>query len=432
LYACNGVSCLPAPGECFLITITNFGDTVACMMPGTTVDVATNIEQVFLLGDDVDEKRDWRKEVPMDEVPESIREQALAMLSNHASMWDGRVGQIDYVSHRVKTTGGPIFQQPYRAGQFARTAEQTEVNRMLAEEIIEPTTSEWSSPVVLVPKRDGGMRLCVDYRKLNNPTERDVYPLSRLDERIDNLGDSVVISTLDANSGYWQVSMHPDDRDKTTFTFHVGTFHFKRIPFGLRSAPSTFQRAMDVILFGVRWKKCLCYLDDIIFFSSSIEIHVEDLHKVLSPLRDARVSLRLDKCHLFCRRVNYLERVIEPGKLSVQATKFDTILKAKLPHTKTELRAFLGICNVYRRFMPKFATISAPLTRHLRRDSPDSFNLEESPDAVAAFEQLRSMLTSRPVRHSRCQNKVLSISWIPMLRKVRYLLASSSVMNMVF
>jgi hypothetical protein len=147
-------------------------------------------------------------------------------------MWDGRLGQIDSVSHRVKTTGGPIFQQPYRAGPFARIAEQTEVNRMLAEDIIEPATSEWLSPVVLIPKRDGGMRFCVDYRKLNNLTERDVYPLSRLDECIDSIGDAVVFSTLNANSGYWQVSMHPDDRDKTTFTCHVGTFRFERMPFG--------------------------------------------------------------------------------------------------------------------------------------------------------------------------------------------------------
>jgi hypothetical protein len=172
------------------------------MQPGTTVGVVTNIEQVLLLDDDFDKKRDWRKEVPMNELPESIREQALATLSKHASMWDGRLGQIDYVSHRVKTTGGSILQQPYRAGHFARTAEQTEVNRMLAQDIIEPATFEWSSPVVLVPKRDGEMRFCVDYRKLNNLTERDLYPLPRLDECIDSLGNAVAFSTLDANSGY--------------------------------------------------------------------------------------------------------------------------------------------------------------------------------------------------------------------------------------
>jgi hypothetical protein len=121
---------------------------------------------------------------------------------------------------------------------------------------------------------------------------------------------------------------------------------------------------------------------------------VEDLDKLLSLLRDAGVPLRLDNCHFFRRRVNYLGLVIAPGKLSAQGTKVDTILKAKLPRTKTELRAFLGICNVYRRFVPRFATIAAPLTRHPRKDSPDSLNLEESPDAIAAFEEIREMLTS--------------------------------------
>jgi Reverse transcriptase (RNA-dependent DNA polymerase) len=183
------------------------------------------------------------------------------------------------------------------------------------------------------------MRFCVYYRNLNNLTERDVYPLPRLDECIDSLSDAVVFSTLDAKSGYWQVSMHPDDRGKTTFTCHVGIFRFKRMPFGLRNAPSTIQRAMDVILSGVRRLKCLCYLDDIIVFPSSMESQVGDLDNVLSLLRDAGVSLRLDKCHFFRRCVNYLGHVTEPGKLSVQATNVDTILKAKIPRTMTELRA---------------------------------------------------------------------------------------------
>jgi Reverse transcriptase (RNA-dependent DNA polymerase) len=119
---------------------------------------------------------------------------------------------------------------------------------------------------------------------------------------------------------------------------------------------------MDVILSGVRWKKCLCFLDDIIVFTSSMESHAENLDKVLSLLRDAGVSLRLDKCYFFRRRVNHEGHVIEPGKFSLQSTKVDTIQKAKLPRTKTELRAFLGICNVYRRFVPTFAPIAAPLT----------------------------------------------------------------------
>jgi Reverse transcriptase (RNA-dependent DNA polymerase) len=126
---------------------------------------------------------------------------------------------------------------------------------------------------------------------------------------------------------------------------------------------------MDVILSGVRWQKCLCYLDDVIIFSSSMESHIEDLDKVLTLLRAYDVSLRLEKCHYFRRRVNYLGHVIEPGKLPAQTTKIDAILNANLPTTKTELRALLGICNVYCRFVPKFATIAAPLTRASTRFS---------------------------------------------------------------
>jgi hypothetical protein len=216
------------------------------------------------------------------------------MLSKHASMWDGRLGQIDSVSRRVKTTGGPIFQQPYRARPFSRTAEQTDVNRMLAEDIIEPATFKWSSPVVLIPKQDGGMRFSVDYRKLNNLTERDVYSLSRLYECIDSLGDAVVFSTLDANSGYWQVSTHPDDRDKTTFTCHVGPFRFKRMPLGY----VTHRQPSNVLWMSsypeYAGRSVCATLYDVIVFSSSMERHVGDLDKVLSLLQDAGVSLRLD------------------------------------------------------------------------------------------------------------------------------------------
>ena len=131
---------------------------------------------------------------------------------------------------------------------------------MLAEHVIEPATCEWASPIVLVPKPDGSLRFCVDYRRLNAITVPDTYPLPRMDECIDSLGDAVVFTTLDCNSGYWQIPVHPEDRDKTTFTSHYGIYRFLRLPFGLRNAPATFQRAIDIILSGVKWKTCVVYL----------------------------------------------------------------------------------------------------------------------------------------------------------------------------
>jgi Reverse transcriptase (RNA-dependent DNA polymerase) len=140
------------------------------------------------------------------------------------------------------------------------------VNRMLEMNVIEPSTSDWASPLVMVPNPDGTTRFCVDYRQVNAITRKDAYPMPRLDECINSLGKAKFFSTLDANSVFWQIPLDDSSKDKTTFTCHSGTFRFKRMPFGLINAPATFQRAMDVILSGVLWKFALVYLDDIIVF----------------------------------------------------------------------------------------------------------------------------------------------------------------------
>jgi hypothetical protein len=144
-------------------------------------------------------------------------------------------------SHRIAVIPGskPVHYQPYRAGSRARVAEKQEIDRMVQQNVIEPATCEWASPIVLVSKLDGSIRFCVDYRKFNLITIPDTYPLPRMDECI-ALGDAVIFTTLDSNSGYCQISVHPKDGDKTTFTSNHGTYRFLRLPFGLRNAPETF------------------------------------------------------------------------------------------------------------------------------------------------------------------------------------------------
>jgi Reverse transcriptase (RNA-dependent DNA polymerase) len=173
----------------------------------------------------------------------------------------------------------------------------SEVQRMLKAGFIKPTTSEWARPVVLVPKPDGSMRLCIDYRRLNALTVRDSYPLPRMEECIDSLGDATIFSTLGCDSVYWQIPVHPDDRAKPTFTSHEGLYRFLRMPFGLRNAPATFQRFVDITLAGLIWKICLVYLDDIIVFSKSNEKHLEHLDAVLNRLFRAGLSLNLKICY---------------------------------------------------------------------------------------------------------------------------------------
>jgi transposase InsO family protein len=340
----------------------------------------------------------WKQEVNLNHLTPHMRDKVYRMLHNHRLLWDGRLGRVSATSHRIELTPGarPVHCQPYRAGPRAREAETQEVHRMLKEGVIEPAASEWASPVVLVPKPDGSMRFCVDYRKLNAITIRDTYPLPRMDECIDSLGDANVFTTLDCNSGYWQIPVAPEDMDKTTFTSHEGTYRFRRMPFGLRNAPATFQRVVDIVLSGLTWKSCLVYLDDIIIYSQTMEDHLTHLHDVLTLLGQAGLSLKLAKCHFLQETVDYLGHVIRPGKLEIATKNTDALRTAQPPRTQTELRSFLGLCNVYRRFVPGFSKIAGPLNQMLRKgESPRLGAL--SVEQLHAFESLRDNLLHPPV-----------------------------------
>lgn len=197
-----------------------------------------------------------------------LRGEAFEMLSKHAEMWSRKLGCIAATQHRIRLKPGSAasHQMPYRQGPEMRAVTQTHVEEQLRAGVIEPATSEWASPVVFAPKKDGKLRFCVDYRRLNLATVADTYPLPRLHDFIDSLGNASVFYTLDANRGYWQKSVAEADKDKTCFTTHSGTYRYKRMPFGLRNASATFQRALDIVLSGVRWHSCLVYLDDVIVF----------------------------------------------------------------------------------------------------------------------------------------------------------------------
>lgn len=340
----------------------------------------------------------WKEDLDLAHLTPQERKNVYQMLGTHRSMWDGRLGHVQTTSHRIELVpdARPVHAQPYRAGSRAREAESSEVQRMLKAGVIEPTASEWASPVVLVPKPDGSMRFCIDYRRLNALTVRDSYPLPRMEECIDSLGDATIFSTLDCNSGYWQIPVHPDDRAKTTFTSHEGLYRFLRMPFGLRNAPATFQRFVDITLAGLTWKICLVYLDDIIIFSKTKEEHLSHLDAVLHRLYRAGLSLNLKKCYFFRDTVSYLGHVIRPGQLTVADKNTHALKTAKPPTTQSELRSFLGLCNVYRRFVAGFAKIAAPLNALLRKgENPQFGTLSE--EQLAAFETLRTRLLDPPI-----------------------------------
>eukprot|EP00731_Ephydatia_muelleri_P035738 Em0153g13a len=260
-------------------------------------------------------------------------------------------------------------------------------------DIIHPSSSPWASPIVLVQKKDGSVRFCIDYRKLNAVTTKDAYPLPRIDDTLDTLCGSKWFSTLDLLSGYWQVEMSPEDRHKTAFCTPQGLFEFKVMPFGLCNAPATFQRLMDLVLAGLQWSKCLVYLDDVILLGTTFGEHLDNIRAVFDRIRQGGLKLRADKCCFLQRNVKYLGHLVGVDGLQVDPDKVGKVASWPVPQSAQQVQQFLGFANYYRRFIQGFAEVAKPL----HRLTEHAVNFSWTAECQEAFENLRSRLTRAPI-----------------------------------
>lgn len=259
--------------------------------------------------------------------------------------------------------------------------------------IIQPSCSPWAAPIVPVRKRDGGLRFCVDYRKLNDVTRKDAYPLPRIDDALDSLANAKWFSTLDLESGYWQVEVAPKDKAKTAFITRQGLIEFNVLAFGLTNGPSTFQRLMDLVLSDLQWTTCLVYLDDIIVFGRTFEEHLSRLGEVLSKLKTANLKVKPSKCNLFSTEVQYLGHVISAEGVKADPGKVEAVRAWPVPINQTEVRSFLGLASYYRRFVRGFAEIARPL--HQLTEKGKRFKWDEA--CQRAFVELKTHLISAPI-----------------------------------
>lgn len=308
-------------------------------------------------------------------------------------------GRTDAVQHHIPTGVAPPSRERYRPVPPSIFPELRRLlQSMLESGVVSESSSPWAAPIVLVKKKDGTWRFCVDYRKLNGLTHKDAFPLPRIEESLTCLKQSRWFSTLDLASGYWQVEVDPQDRKKTAFTTPLGLYEFQRMPFGLCNAPATFQRLMQRCLGSMVNDTLLIYLDDIIIFSPDFQSHLQHLEQVFDKLWRHGLKLQPHKCSLFQPKVNYLGHVVSKEGVATDPEKTIAVQRWKPPTTVREVRSFLGLAGYYRRFIPGFSRVAAPLHAlttgtATQKDRP----VQWTEGCQVAFDKLKRALVSPPV-----------------------------------
>ena len=303
------------------------------------------------------------------------------------------------VKHFIRTKNeDPIYIKPYRQAPVQSEEIKRQVEKLLTDNVIQESYSPWSAPVHLVPKKmdasgEVKYRMVVDYRRLNEITIDDKYPLPNITDLFDKLGKSTYFTTLDLASGYHQIEINESDRQKTAFSTQTGHFEFLRMPFGLKTAPATFQRTMDNVLRGLQGIHCMVYLDDIIIFSPSLEEHIKSLRIVFDRLRRTNLKVQLDKSEFLRKEVLYLGHMITKDGLKPNDDKIKAVLDFPLPKTTKEIKSFLGLIGYYRRFIRDFARITQPLTACLKKRN--TLIIDEK--YIEAFQKCKELLTNAPL-----------------------------------
>ncbi|XP_026830969.1 uncharacterized protein LOC113563505, partial [Ooceraea biroi] len=338
----------------------------------------------------------------MDHLNSEERDNLLALINDYQDRFQlptDHLEHTDATQHSIPTiTEVPIHQKQYRFSPFHKDEINRQVDALLADGIIEHSTSPYNSPVWIVPKKSDSSgnkrwRMVIDFRHLNEKTIGDAYPLPNITDILDQLGNAKYFTVLDLASGFHQIPMNPKDACKTAFSTPYGHYQYKRMPFGLKNAPSTFQRLMDTVLIGLQGNELFVYVDDIVIYARSLQEHNIKIARLMKRLREANLKLQPDKCEFLRKEVGYLGHIISSEGVKPDPEKVKAIKNFPIPRNAKNIKQFLGLAGYYRRFIPEFSKIAKPLTELLKKDRPFVW---ESPQAVA-FATLQNFLCTEPI-----------------------------------
>ena len=305
------------------------------------------------------------------------------------------LGRTGIIKHRIDTQGErPVKLPPRKIPIHLQEAVNHEIDRLLDLKVIRPSSSPWSSCVVVVRKPNGDIRLCLDVRAVNARSKHDSYPLPRVDTCLESMSGSRYYSALDLANGFLQIEMEPEDRCKTAFSvMGKGFFEFETLPFGLQGGPSTCQRLLEHIMKGLQWVSVIIYMDDLTCFGKTFDQAFDNLKQVLQRLKDANLKVKTSKCFLFQTSVSFLgHRVSEEG-IATDPEKINKVREWPVPSNLTEVKSFLGLCSYYRSFIDHYGDVAKPLNELSRKDKEFVWDNQ----CQAVFELLKEKLTTAPI-----------------------------------
>lgn len=327
----------------------------------------------------------------------------LQLIKKYSSIFfqeNTRLSFTNVIKHKIRTTNNvPIISKSYRYPYIHKREVEGQIQEMLQNNIIRHSNSPYSAPIWIVPKKADASgknkwRLVIDYRKLNEVTIDDKYPIPNIDEILDKLGRCQYFTTLDLAKGFHQIEIEEEDIHKTAFSVEGGHYEFLRMPFGLKTAPATFQRLMNYVLRDYINKICLVYLDDVIIFSTSLQEHINSLKLVFNRLQEANLKVQLDKSEFLKKETEFLGHVVTLEGIKPNPKKIECIVNFPIPKSPKQIKQFLGLTGYYRKFIKDYSLIAKPMTKCLKKDAKINIS---NPEYQESFNTLRNLLIHDPI-----------------------------------